>query len=146
MATFQSGRKLDKEANKRDSQIVAELQELYEDCINQMRPQHYGWLLTMSYIAGDQYKYLDVETYQVKEWQRISGYEEREVYNKMRNMKNTYKSRITQKKPAPIATPVTLRERDKRIASITNAVLDDEWEKHHSIDMPMNTHRDVVGS
>jgi len=129
MANFMFGRKLDKSPNQNDNEIVGKVKEIYENGLNQMRPQYYSWLLTMSYVAGDQYKYLDPENYQIKDWHRINGYEEREVYNKMRNMKNTYKARITQKKPYPIATPVTTKEKDKRIASITNAVLDDQWEK-----------------
>jgi len=128
MADFKFGKKLDKSLSGND-EIVGKIKTIYENGLNQMRPQHNSWLLTMSYVAGDQYKYIDPQNYQIKDWHRIGGYEEREVYNKMRNMKNTYKARITQKKPYPIATPITTKEKDKRIASITSAVLDDQWEK-----------------
>ena len=128
MANFLYGRKLEKDIKNQEG-IVGQIRGLYENGLNQMRPQHYSWLITMSYVAGDQYKYLDPQNYQIKEWSRVKGYEEREVYNKMRNMKNTYKARITQKKPYPMAMPVTTKEKDKRIANITNAVIDDQWEK-----------------
>lgn len=129
MADFKFGRKIDKDIKRDD--IVGAIDNIYENSMNQMKPQHESWLLNMSYVAGDQYKYIDPATNQMKEWARIEGYEEREVYNKIRNLKNTYKARITQKKPFPFAIPVTTKEKDKRIASITNAVLDEQWEKQN---------------
>lgn len=121
--------KITKARDISDAQLAGELKQKYRETQTNMRILQYSWLITMSFIAGDQYKYIDKSNYRIKEWAHINGYEEREVYNKMRNMKNTYKARITQKKPLPIATPITMQEKDKRIAQITTAVLDDQYEK-----------------
>jgi hypothetical protein len=130
MPNFDFGKKLDKSITE-ENQIVGAIKELYDSNINQLRPLYQSLLLNMSYISGDQYKFIDPDTKKLKDFYRIGGYEEREVYNLMRNMKTTFKARITQKKPYPFATPITTKEKDKRIASITNAVIDDEWEKQN---------------
>ena len=113
-----------------DSELGGHIDKLYREAQNKVRPQHYSWLLQLAYIAGDQYKTFDTANFRVRELSKAYGYEEREVFNKMRTIRNTYYARITQNKPVPWAEPRTLKDRDKRRAKVTNAIIKDVWEKN----------------
>ena len=127
-----SNRKEPFKTNKKtnDAELGGYIHKLYEEAQHQVRPQHYSWLLQLAYIAGDQYKTVDQANYKITELSKSYGHEEREVFNKMRTIRNTYYSRITQNKPLPWAEPRTMRDRDKRRAKVTNAVIRDVWEKN----------------
>ena len=126
------GTKSDFKSNKTTSseELGGYIHKLYEESQHKVRNLHYSWLLQLAYIAGDQYKTIDNQNYKIKELSRAYGYEEREVFNKMRNIRNTYYARITQNKPVPWAEPRTLKDKDRRIAKVTNAVIRDTWEKN----------------
>ena len=126
--------------DKSDSEITGHINKLYEESLSKVRGHHYSWLLQISYIAGDQYKTLDSKTYKIRESQKVYDHEEREVFNKMRTPRNYYLSRITMNKPIPWATPRTMKEKDKKIAKVTNAVLHDTWEK-----LEMDSQYDMAG-
>ena len=113
-----------------NEELGGHIDKLYREAQMKVRNQHYSWLLQLSYIAGDQYKTYDNNSYKIKELSRTYGYEEREVFNKMRTIRNTYYARITQNKPVAWAEPRTLKDKDKRIAKVTNAIIRDVWEKN----------------
>lgn len=111
-----------------NDELVKEIEDKYYECKQGMLDLHTEWISNMQFVAGNQYEYHD-EDYNTHETKRLYEYEEREVRNKIRTYKNSYVARITLNKPYPFSKPITLKEEDVRSAKVTNAVIEDLWEK-----------------
>jgi|GEM_PF-2838686 len=128
MAYGTNSKRMKENKSTTNNEVGAFINDLYNEAQMKVRPQQYSWLLQLAYVSGDQYKTFDSNNFKITELSKAYGYEEREVFNKMRTIRNTFLARITLNKPLPWAEPKSLKDKDKKVAKITNAVIQNAWE------------------
>lgn len=103
-------------------------------------------LININFINGKQYLTYDPLTKLFKE---INNYEERdyrekEVFNRIRSLRNTVLTKVKDKLPIPFAVPMTQDDSDVDAAKATSAVLEDLFKRQNMINKMKKVYTDMV--
>ena len=116
-----------KNRNIDEETLVADIIEVYEQSMLERTPIDEQNSLVRLFVSGHQYADITVQNQKTKLNPQVKS--NKRVKNKMRTAKDKLKSRVFRNKPYPHAVPITKKERDIKKAKITNALVEDVWEK-----------------
>lgn len=127
-------------------ELLQDLNKKYDKGLDNKANAEKTALININFINGKQYLTYDPLTKLFKEINEESekDYREKEVFNRIRSMRNTVLTKVKDKIPIPYAVPMTQDDSDLDAAKATSAVLEDVFKRQNMIVKMKKIYTDVV--
>ena len=120
------GVRVNKNNQIKESELVQEIIDDYNNRLNEKRAYEEAWLLNINFLIGNQYTFISPNG-EIEETQKLYSYESREVFNHIAPIIESRLAKLGKVRPAIAVRPSSASEKDKETAKISKMVLDTKF-------------------